>query len=320
MNKISIIIPVYNIGEYLERCLESVINQTYNNLEIILVDDGSSDNSGIICDAYVEKDNRITVIHKENGGVSSARNVGLDIASGDYIGFVDGDDVVENDMYEKLLRNALENDAEMSVCQIDTISTDGVLEPLYKHESGELKKEYVIENYFFDEFVKSIMYSQCNKIYKRECISELRYKPYKYGEDILFVFESLGKVKTIFFDEYVGYHYIHRVDSAMTKAFSVKRYDYIMAARELVDICKREYNKTVADTAELWLYRHLLITTRALVLSNERYENKKLLSDSREELKKGKKMLKSLPTKRRVDYFGTVYCPIILKLMSKLKH
>ena len=126
MYLISVIIPVYNIEQYLPRCLDSVIAQTYNNLEIILVDDGSTDSSGEICDKYSLLDNRIKVIHKSNGGVSSARNEGLEVAKGDYIGFVDGDDIIEKDMYQILLDNAIKYHCEMSCCQIDTISVDGV--------------------------------------------------------------------------------------------------------------------------------------------------------------------------------------------------
>ena len=96
---ISVIVPVYNVEEYLDRCIESIVNQTYKNLEILLIDDGSTDNSYNICDKWAKKDNRIKVVHKENGGVSSARNVGLDVATGDYIGFVDSDDYISIDMY-----------------------------------------------------------------------------------------------------------------------------------------------------------------------------------------------------------------------------
>ena len=105
-DKISVIVPVYNVENYLRRCVDSIINQTYKNLEIILVDDGSPDNCPVICDEYAQKDSRIKVIHKENGGLSSARNCGMDMATGEYIGFVDGDDWIESDMYKFLIENA----------------------------------------------------------------------------------------------------------------------------------------------------------------------------------------------------------------------
>lgn len=111
---ISIIVPVYNVEKYLKECIDSVISQTYKNLEIILVDDGSTDKSGEICDEYSKKDSRIKVIHKENGGLSDARNVALDIAKGEYIGFVDSDDYVEKDMFETLYKLAEEHNTEIS--------------------------------------------------------------------------------------------------------------------------------------------------------------------------------------------------------------
>ncbi len=114
---ISVIVPVYNVELYLEQCLNSIINQTYKNLEIILVNDGSTDNSGVICDLYANIDNRIIVIHKDNGGVSSARNAGLNVAKGNFIGFVDPDDWIADDMYEKLYLNIQNFNANISVCE-----------------------------------------------------------------------------------------------------------------------------------------------------------------------------------------------------------
>ena len=112
---ISIIIPVYNVEKYLAKCVESVINQTYKKIQIILIDDGSTDNSGKICDDFKLKDNRIEVIHKKNGGLSDARNAGLKIVKGDYIGFIDSDDYIEKDMYETLLCLLIENNADISI-------------------------------------------------------------------------------------------------------------------------------------------------------------------------------------------------------------
>ena len=116
MDTISVIVPVYNIEGYLGKCIDSIIAQTYKDLEIILVDDGSSDHCGAICDKYAKKDNRIKVIHKPNGGLSDARNHGIEAATGSYLGFVDGDDYIEPQMYEKLHNALVENDAEMSIC------------------------------------------------------------------------------------------------------------------------------------------------------------------------------------------------------------
>ena len=119
MELISIIVPVYNVEKYIRRCINSILNQTYQYLEIILVDDGSTDNSGLICDKYAHMDNRITVIHKKNGGLSSARNTGIDIAKGAYIGFIDSDDWIAPETYEVLYRNLVHYDADVS--DIDSV-------------------------------------------------------------------------------------------------------------------------------------------------------------------------------------------------------
>ena len=113
---ISVIVPVYNVEEYLPKCIESIINQTYKNLEIILVDDGSTDNSGRICDEYAKKDDRIIVFHKENGGLSDARNCGIDAATGDWVQFVDSDDYIHQTMVEKMYSSCKRNQTKLAVC------------------------------------------------------------------------------------------------------------------------------------------------------------------------------------------------------------
>lgn len=318
MELISIIVPVYNIQDYLPRCLDSILEQTYENLEIILIDDGSKDDSGKICDDYAERDKRIKVIHKENGGVSSARNAGLDAATGDCIGFIDGDDLIEPDMYSILIQNMKTHNVDISVCQMDTVSVDGKIEQTYSFQSQKLKIEDVVDGFFFDEFIKAIMYSQCNKIYKRSIIEGSYYRPYKYGEDILFVFESLMKSTSIYYDNRVGYHYIHRVESAMTSSFSVKRLDYVYAAQEVVLLCKQFY-PDLASNAELWLYQHMLITLRQVVLLEDQRGFAEYITMSKRYLKENKRYLSRLPLKRRLDYFGIMYCNAYLHLLMKMK-
>ena len=118
---ISIIVPVYNVESYLERCINSILNQTFKNFELILVDDGSTDKSGEICDSFAGYDKRIRVIHKKNGGLSSARNVGLDVSIGKYIGFVDSDDWIDEFMYEKLYRNMIKTKSDIVICNFSRV-------------------------------------------------------------------------------------------------------------------------------------------------------------------------------------------------------
>ncbi|HEL7541574.1 TPA: glycosyltransferase, partial [Enterococcus faecalis] len=118
MPKISIIVPVYNVEKYLEKCVRSILAQTFTDFELILVDDGSPDSSGAMCDQFAEQDERVKVIHKENGGLSDARNAGIEIATGEYLGFVDSDDYIADDMYELLYTNIVKEDADLSICGI----------------------------------------------------------------------------------------------------------------------------------------------------------------------------------------------------------
>lgn len=219
--KISVIIPVYNIEPYLSRCLDSVINQTYKNLEIIVINDGSTDKSGEIADSYCLIDNRVIVIHKTNNGVSAARNAGIDKATGEYIGFVDGDDYIEPDMYELLIQNAIYNSADISHCgykmvfpnRIDLYYGTGKILLLNKNEGLiELLKGEIIEP------------GLCNKIYKRELFLSIRFREdIRNHEDLLanYYLFNLSE-KSIFKDE-TKYHYMVRKNSAATSSININK-------------------------------------------------------------------------------------------------
>ena len=164
---ISVILPIYNVEKYLEKCLKSVINQTYKNLEIILVDDGSKDNSPQICDEYAVKDKRIVVIHKSNGGLSDARNAGIEIAKGKYITLIDSDDYVEKDYVQFLYQLIKENNAEMSICSHTVLYTNGTR---IEKETGEhlvLDPKTTLEKILYDE---GIDLSAWAKMYKANTI------------------------------------------------------------------------------------------------------------------------------------------------------
>lgn len=214
---ISIIVPVYNVEQYLDDCLISIINQTYKNLEIILIDDGSTDKSGKICDEYAKKDSRIIVIHKENGGVSSARNAGLRIAKGAYIGFVDPDDWIAEDMYEVLYSNAKKYDADVSVCKYKIVKNrrkDNLNAiNLIKHNKtiglDAIKSMcYMLSsNKFYD-------CGLCNKLYKKEVVPYFN-QNISVAEDLLFNFEIYFRKENVScWDDSEKYFYYYRSDSA----------------------------------------------------------------------------------------------------------
>lgn len=217
-NKVSVIIPVYNVEDYLERCLDSVINQTYKNLEIIVVDDGSTDNSGEICDEYDKKDSRIIVIHKDNGGVSSARNQGMDICTGDYIAFVDSDDYIHPTTYYTCMNIMLKEELdyiEFEYKKVDKTEIFDILPPinLEFHNSKEVlsgrinwKKHYC---------------SSVNKLFNKKFINNFRFPSIEIGEDDYLFNEYAFKINKVAYVPLNFYYYFNRGNSAMNSEFTL---------------------------------------------------------------------------------------------------
>ena len=210
--KISVIVSVYKVAAYIRKCLDSILSQTYSNLEIILVDDGSPDNSGKICDEYKSRDGRIVVIHQENAGVSTARNAGLRVATGDWIGFVDGDDWIEPDMYSYLLQRGKENNADVVQCGL-FLDEETSSEPMFCARE-ECLLSGTAEQFGLDDW-KRIGNSTCNKLYRAECLRDLFYDPAcSMGEDLLFNLHVLLRASGIVLGAQAKYHYVQHSDSA----------------------------------------------------------------------------------------------------------
>lgn len=212
--KVSIIIPAYNIAPYLERCLESVRCQTYKELQIIIIDDGSGDQTGQIADTFAEKDKRFRVIHKENGGVSAARKTGLEQADGEYIGFVDGDDYIEPEMYEKLIGLAVEYDADIAHCGYQMVFPDRV--DLY-HGTKQLKVQDTytgVKDLLEGNLVEPGLW---NKIYRRKLFNQINYdENIVINEDLLLNYFLFHRSEKAVFIDVPYYHYMVRKNSAST--------------------------------------------------------------------------------------------------------
>jgi len=238
--KLTIIVPVYKVEPYLRKCIDSILAQTFTDFELILVDDGSPDGCPAICDEYAEKDSRIIVIHKENGGLSSARNAGLDIAKGEYIGFVDSDDWIHPQMYEKMLSKA--------VFQLDIIACNIMLYDCKTQKSysrRDLRKDItyagdeILDQYFY-EVRDNIFTSACNKIIKKEILQNIRFPKGRIYEDESIILEILSKCKNIYVCREPLYCYcINRNDSILTSEFSHKRFDLLIMAKEQCDFFER---------------------------------------------------------------------------------
>ncbi len=225
---VSVIVPVYKVEKYLEKCVESIRNQTYQNLEIILVDDGSPDNCPKMCDELAKKDTRIKVVHKQNGGLSSARNAGIDIAKGDFIAFVDSDDWVEKDYISTMLRKQKEYGADLVCCSIcDVIESTGEKIP-----HPQVKKDLIIEKKnIFKEYYKNFKTNLTvawNKLYKKSIFKKLRYVEGRIYEDVAMVLPLLGEVENVVLIPDVLYNYFRIDDSITGTNYSKEKVDSLI--------------------------------------------------------------------------------------------
>lgn len=236
---VSIIVPVYNVEKYIDSCIISIITQTYENLQVILVDDGTPDNSGKICDEYAKKDERISVIHKENGGQSSGRNAGLDIANGDYIMFVDSDDYIACNAVEILVRAIIKYDADF--VQFNMVHTAN-MEYSKKHIAEEYNIELLedLEQMYWKMFkTVGAGESACTKLYKNSMFDELRFKEGIIYEDVYFNLIMLQKVRRALYIDIGPYYYVIRPNSTITSSFSKKKLDSIWVLEERINEFKK---------------------------------------------------------------------------------
>lgn len=260
--KISVIVPVYKVEKYLERCIKSIINQTYSNLEIILIDDGSPDNCGIICDTYALMDTRIKVIHKANGGLSSARNAALNIAKGDYISFVDSDDWIEHDMFESMIDVVRKYNVDMIQCGYQTVNDKKIIKKYTNKQIFMNNNNEVLKGYFVLNNISIIL---CNKLYKRELFDNVRMVEGKNHEDYMAIPEILVNTMSSVIIPDVFYNYYIRTDSITNSKNVEKRVqDKLFAGEYVKNFCEKyiiEYtihSKINICFICLYLYEELL--------------------------------------------------------------
>ncbi len=274
--KISIIVPAYNIAEYLPRCLDSILAQTHTNIEVIVVSDGSTDGTDKIIKQYEEKDDRVIGLLKENTGVSDTRNKGIDHASGEYIGFVDGDDFVEPDMYEILLENALSYGADISHCGYQMVFPSRVV---FYHNTGELSVSEGIEG--LNELIKAdkVEPGVWSKLYHRSIMSDVRFdSDLIYFEDLMFNVLAFQKSKrSVFFDK-PFYHYMIRKNSAATGGLTVKKIRNVITIHERIigllanendSPAKKRFINTLID-----LYRNYCLKSDSEFIRSKLAQNK----------------------------------------------
>ena len=234
--KISVIVPVYNCEPYVQHCISSITVQTHHDLEIICVNDGSTDRSGEIIDALAREDPRIRVIHQKNSGASAARNTGIDLATGDLITFVDSDDELEPDMYETLLTLAMEHGADIAHCGYKKIYSDGTQKDvqgtgILLFQTGEEAAASLLKGEYF-------VGSLCNKLFSSALINHLRLDTeLKINEDVLFSFQAFSRAKKTVFLDLPKYHYFERANSSCARTHSLKKSrDCVIAAQKMLDM------------------------------------------------------------------------------------
>lgn len=233
MPKISIIVPIYNVEDYLPRCIDSILAQTFSDFELILVDDGSPDNCGEICDEYAKKDDRIVVIHKENGGLADARNAGIAVAKGEYFGFIDSDDWIDPNMYQVLYNIATKNDADISECSFAQCSDNITINQPQKIVEKEFTKEdAIIQLYSGDVYGTIVVW---NKLYRNVLFNELKFQTGKICEDQYIIPKLFYSANRIVSCDYIGYYYFYRENSIMNSGFSAKRLDAVRAFKDTRD-------------------------------------------------------------------------------------
>lgn len=261
---ISVIVPAYNLAPWLGRCLDSILAQTYENLELVVVDDGSQDETWAVIEAYARKDSRIKAIHQENGGVTSARMRGIAEVTGEWIGFVDGDDVVEPQMYARLLENARAYGADISHCSYRRDYADGRTE--YQANSGEIAVLDHISG--LRELLEERRFEPglCSKLFRRALFSDLKAKmdrSIKNNEDMLMNYFLFSKAKSSVYEAVCPYHYIMREGSASHRKLNEHRiYDPIRVRELILEDCLPE----LKDDACQALLRVLLYVYALLVV------------------------------------------------------
>lgn len=223
---ISVILPIYKVEEYLDRCINSLLAQSYTNLEIILVDDGSPDRCPALCDEWAKKDARIRALHKENGGLSDARNAGFTVSTGDFISFIDSDDWIEPDFFRILYEALIANDCDISACNYRKAFEGQALPPVESSYQCSVLNQNDAMSALIDNRLQQVVW---NKLYRRSVVEGILFAKGKYHEDEFWSYQVIGRSKKVAVTDYVGLNYFQRADSIMGETYSKKRLDAVEA-------------------------------------------------------------------------------------------
>lgn len=316
--KISIIVPVYNVRDYLRKCIDSLVGQTYRDFEVILVDDGSTDDSGAICDEYSRKYDFIRTFHKLNGGLSSARNYGLKFITGDYVSYVDSDDYVESDYLETLIGLTSNGEHEVaSVAHCDELMDDPVDCPEIKQEEKLiLSAQDALKALCYETALST---SACAKLFSSRLVTEYLFPEGKIYEDLFTIYKIIGASKSVVITNQIKYHYIQRKGSIRKSQWSTRIFDVWEATHNFIDYIKLYYPKLQDDS----LNRLFISANEIYIRAFGEKDYKNIIKPIREELSKFYLLLKknkNLSWSKRIQYRIMLRYPSIYRLIWKTYH
>lgn len=309
--KISVIIPVYKVENYLDRCVKSIIGQTYENLEILLVDDGSPDNCPKMCDQYASIDNRVRVIHKPNGGLSDARNAGIDVATGEYITFVDSDDWISENCIEVLLQIQQKNHTLISV--IDTVESDGTKESERSYSAGYDSKEvYTAEEAMQVIFLqREFNTSAWAKLYHRSIFDGIRFTKEIFYEDLDLIYRLIDKAGKISFSPAGKYYYFQRNDSIVHAKFDSRHFILVDISAEIMKFVDERYPQIHDAAVCRYVFSNILLLSRILKDDEFRIQRAELC-DNLLQIKKEIYHNSRINTKQKIKVF-------LISILRKLR-
>lgn len=312
MPKLSVIVPVYNVEQYIHKCVDSILSQTYADFELILVNDGSPDNCGKICDEYASKDNRVKVIHKQNGGVSEARNVSLDAAKGEYISFIDPDDWIDKDMYEQTLGYMADNDLDIVCFDVEEVRTNKSF-VRYKYDGN---KSFTAHEALYEILIDGIDNSPCNKIYKKYTWEGVRFPVGRRFEDVATIYKTFHNANMVGYMRKAYYHYFRREGSAIALSFDAqRRSENFIGYKERYEFAQ-VHCKEAEDKCKMFAVKTALsaITAESAGCGSICVNNKKVLQDFLDSVDN----VKHLNGKNKLLLWGAKNCPAVNVIYGKL--
>ncbi|MCH5346387.1 MAG: glycosyltransferase [Muribaculaceae bacterium] len=312
---ISVIVPIYNTGERLKGCIESILAQDYPNIEIILVDDGSTDGTTLsILKKYENKDN-IVIIHQINGGLSVARNTGIENAKGKYVAFVDSDDLIERDSYSRLHVVATKHEVPLVLGGIKKDDSDALF-----CDSG-LEDGIYSNIEILSKFLQGSWHSACSNLYSKSLIGDIRFPPKEINEDYIFNFKILCKTTEIFILNYPFYHYIKSDNSITTSPAKLKHLDYIRHTEFIKQEVFENYNKELADEAEFqYIFANIVLANKSIMsmakgFTEEPKQLYKICTRNLEKIKQEVYRNPFLSKKYRISATGLIFFPYLYRTL-----